>query len=644
MPPRYKFLLSAALFFFAVAVHAENPFAGLTFPVPELGNCADVNACKVYCDDPGNQAACLAYGEAHGLISGSTNAAATSSSTGNASPTPGGTDNGQPSVDISTVLQNGGGPGGCTSQNSCHTYCEDISHLNECMAFGKAHGLLSGNELSQAEKISAALQNGATPPGGCTSKESCQAYCQVAAHIDECVKFGEQAGIIGADESAQAKKFAALLTAGQTPGGCSDKTSCQTYCADPSHQAECQTFAQKMGFTGQPPQGSTPGSFQNNDQNGGPAGQQGPLTGPANGPVNGPGGCDSADSCATYCNDPANQNTCITFARDHGFIKDDQAQGAIQSLANIASGLDNQPDTVKQCIQGALGDGGLQVIQSGTAPTLDQITSVKQCFDNNRGAMQTDMQNRINGTPGVKDCIVGAIGQSALDQMENGTGLSDPSAAEKVRQCFTGAAPMNGNNNSGQSQQTAPAGPGGPNQNGSPFPPPPAGYSPSNQDQNGPQGNFPPRGSGDQNYGPQSGGGNNSYQNMPPNSPMPPRGENQPWQQGQGGQNYQPGDQPPYPPNNSFSPTPPQNGSPQGPGESYPTPPYNGQNAPAPNSPYNQPPAGNTQSFPSSGPEQNPPPSSPPPAPTSFAPSFFSNIFSHMAANVLSAFSHFFGR
>ena len=41
-------------------------------------------------------------------------------------------------------------------------------------------------------------------------------------------------------------------------------------------------------------------------------------------PVESLGGCDSLEACTTYCEDPVNYNSCSTFAKENGFYQDDQ--------------------------------------------------------------------------------------------------------------------------------------------------------------------------------------------------------------------------------------------------------------------------------------------------------------------------------
>ncbi len=485
--------LGAGSLFLGAVAHAANPFTSIQFPIAELGNCGDFNACKIYCDDPANADACTAWGEAHGLIQI------------NAQQPP------APSP-INEVLANGGGPGGCSSEDACRTYCDDITHIQECVAFGKAHGLLSGKALQQAEKIAALVSQGVQMPGGCTSKASCGAYCSESAHSSECLAFAKKTGLLSGDAAVQAQKFTDLISAGQGPGGCTSPSACQTYCSDPSHQSECASFAQKAGIL-------PPGQGQ----------QMAPM------PPGGPGGCDSADSCAAYCNDPANQQTCVDFAKQYGLINQTQAQSIMHGLGNIDMGLNNAPAQVKDCIAQAVGQDTLSQLEQGTAPSIDTAPKIQACFQSFKPQMQQRMQQQLG--PGTQACIKNLVGGTALQALENGGTPPDPATAQKIGQCF-------GNNVPPPPQQNGSFPPGAfasgtPPQNG-PLPPwNGEGFPPNNFGSGTPPQNWQQQGSS-------TGGGmqpppnGQPYQQPPPGMPPPQYPGN--FQQG----NQEPM-QPPYP-------------------------------------------------------------------------------------------------
>src|SRR3989344_5719153 len=77
---------------------------GITFPIPELGNCGSKNECRAYCSEPANISACVKFAQDHGLMNKEEAARAEK---------------------FRERLQAGGGPGGCNSPQSCKTFCGD---------------------------------------------------------------------------------------------------------------------------------------------------------------------------------------------------------------------------------------------------------------------------------------------------------------------------------------------------------------------------------------------------------------------------------------------------------------------------------------------------------------------------------------
>src|SRR3989344_2106203 len=123
----------------------ENPEAAIIFPIAELGNCTDKENCKTYCDAPDRAPACIAFAESHGLMKM------------------------EEAKRARTALQAiaEGGPGGCTDKASCENYCDDVSHIDECIAFGEKHGFVDESKREEAKKVAALLKSGVDLPGGC---------------------------------------------------------------------------------------------------------------------------------------------------------------------------------------------------------------------------------------------------------------------------------------------------------------------------------------------------------------------------------------------------------------------------------------------------------------------------------------------
>src|SRR3989344_7034263 len=241
----------------------------ITEPIAELGNGASQEECREYCEDLEHIDACVSYATAHDLMTEEEAARARS---------------------FRADLEDGGGPGGCTSPAACEDYCSDIARLDECIAFAEAHGH-SGAEVEDGRRIKEDLDSGGAMPGGCTGRDSCEAYCSNVDHMEECIAFAEEAGITmrdghsGEDLSPdELRKVMKAMQEGRTPGGCTSKEECEAYCTGGEHFEECVAFGEEMGFV----------SHEDAEM----ARKTGGM---------GPGGCQSREACEAFCNEPANQ-------------------------------------------------------------------------------------------------------------------------------------------------------------------------------------------------------------------------------------------------------------------------------------------------------------------------------------------------
>lgn len=149
----------------------------ISYPVAELGNCADKAACKTYCDEQANIDACLSFAEKNNLMS-------------------------KEEIKMAKNFKKTGmiGPGGCKGKDECKTYCNGPDHMDECIVFAEKNGMMSSEQLGEAKKVKAAIAKGIKPPA-CGDKEACDAYCSSSEHVEECVGFGEAAGIISKEDA-----------------------------------------------------------------------------------------------------------------------------------------------------------------------------------------------------------------------------------------------------------------------------------------------------------------------------------------------------------------------------------------------------------------------------------------------------------
>ena len=218
-------ILLISLGIFSVSfVLAQNEASEIVFPVMELGGCSDKAECFAYCELDENATQCLAFAKKYQLLP-------------------------EEEIRISEkVLGVKGGPGGCNSKASCENYCDDVANIETCVAFAEENGLMKGKDLEEAKKVRAIIQSGKKMPGDCRNKNACENYCQNPDHMEECLAFAEESGFFPPEEIEQAKKFMPLMKSGETPGGCKSKDECEAYCESDEHFDECISFAEKHGM------------------------------------------------------------------------------------------------------------------------------------------------------------------------------------------------------------------------------------------------------------------------------------------------------------------------------------------------------------------------------------------------------------
>lgn len=339
----------------------------IVFPIAELGSCEDRLECKSYCDDINHADECIAFAEEHNLM------------------------NKKEVKEAKEFVKRGirSGPGNCTTHGECESYCEDINNIEECLAFAEDHDIISKKELKEARQVAKALREGAELPGGCTNKRSCESYCEDGAHIEECVAFAEKAGFMDKREIEEMRKILPLMKSGQMPGGCTSKEQCEAYCEDDSHLAECVAFAEKAGFM---------------------SSQEAEMVRKTGG--KGPGGC-VRDECEAYCENPDNQDACFAFAKEHGLISDEDLAHMKEGVGRIREGLQHATPEVVSCLKDKVGPNIINEIENGTfSPSRKSGEAIKGCFE--------QFMEKPNFPPEVEQCIKQVYGEDGVDKIMKG--------------------------------------------------------------------------------------------------------------------------------------------------------------------------------------------------------------------------------
>ena len=354
---------------------AENEGATLSaeniqFPVPELGNCGNETECRSYCDNANNAKECFAFAKKYNLISEEV---------------------AKEAADKFLNVKNG--PGGCNSGASCEEYCSNIDRLDECITFAEETGYYSPDELTEARKFQELVKSGAQFPGGCTDRNSCEIYCSDATHMEECLNFAETSGFMPQEEIDEARKFMKLMQEGESPGGCNSKEQCENYCSEEGNIEECIAFAEKAGVM---------------------TTEEADMARKVGG--KGPGGCKSKIQCEVYCEE--NSEKCFNFAQEHGLINESDLEKMREGMKQFRESLDKMPPEAVECMKNAAGEENFNRMINGE-PVFDRSIEgkMKSCF----GEVTAQFGGQLDDLPPeAAGCIKDAIGEEGLQKLQSG--------------------------------------------------------------------------------------------------------------------------------------------------------------------------------------------------------------------------------
>ncbi|MDP3947630.1 MAG: hypothetical protein Q8Q41_03000 [bacterium] len=366
--------------------------------------------------------------------------------------------------------------GNCGSKDACRTYCNDSANIKACMAFAESHGLVNKKEAERAQKFAERLNRGGGP-GGCTSPQACETFCGRPDNLEACIAFAEEHGL--ADEHvAEAKKVLQYVKAGgKFPGGCNSKESCGAYCGNSDHADECLDFFNRAGLTGPAGEGQGVEQFRKFTE----MVKKGETPGGCNSKEScetfcreesnfktcvafaekmgfmekgqaqrmrqsgrkGPGGCNSEESCRAYCNDETHREECYRFAEEHGLINKEELRHAKEGLVRLRQGLDQAPPEVAACLKSTLGPDVIANIQAGNLVPGPEIGErVKSCFEKfgRRGDPREAFQK---APPEIVSCLKEKLG-AEFDKVQSGTEPPTPEQGDAMRVCFQAARIQSG--------------------------------------------------------------------------------------------------------------------------------------------------------------------------------------------------------
>ena len=126
----------------------------INFPIPELGNCEDRQACREYCQIDENHDACKDFARRHKLQRAARRI----------------------SFPIPEL-------GNCEDRQACREFCADEANKQTCQEYARSHGL-------KIKKLVHSLIQNAKQELGCETLEQCKALCSEEQNQTSCRAFG----------------------------------------------------------------------------------------------------------------------------------------------------------------------------------------------------------------------------------------------------------------------------------------------------------------------------------------------------------------------------------------------------------------------------------------------------------------------
>ncbi len=411
--------IGSANFINKVLAQGTTNSADIQYPVAELGNCKNQSACRSYCDKPENTNVCLDFAEKNNLMS-------------------------KEEIGLAKKFVGSGskGPGGCSGKGACSTYCDNITHIDECVAFAEKNGLMSSKELEEAKKVQSAIAKGVKPPA-CGNKKECDVYCEDSNHMEECINFGVAAGFIQGKELEDSQKMLAAIKRGVKPLPCKGRKACDEYCGNPDNMEVCVNFASEAGFMNEREKedsqkmlaaikkGVRPPNCRGKEECDNYCGQEDNMEECTNFAEaagfmtseeakmarktggKGPGGCRGKEECEVFCGNPDNQETCFNFAKDNGMMSEKDLKRTEEGKRQMKQSLKQVPEEVLDCLKTEVGAGLVERMKDGVMPSKEMGDKMQNCFQKmgppkpgtiNPGGQMMPQQAGPGGCKGPEEC------------------------------------------------------------------------------------------------------------------------------------------------------------------------------------------------------------------------------------------------
>lgn len=307
--------------------------------------------------------------------------------------------------------------GGCGSEGECRVYCDDERNAEACLAFAEREGVMEKGEVVRARAMVQALRSGKSP-GGCTSREACETFCSDVTNIETCLAFAERHGIRDEAEVKEMRQVARAIQGGALPpGGCRSKKACESFCEEPEHAEECLAFAEKAGFI--------EGRELEMARKALPFLQRGET----------PGGCRGKESCDAYCKGGDHIEECVAFAEKAGFMSHEEAEMVRKTGGRGPGGCRGKEECEAFCNSE---ENQETCFSFGKEHGLISDEDLKRMEEGRR-----QVQESFGQMPeGVLACLTERLGAEELEKIRSGALMPGSRTGEAMRGCFEAFVPQ----------------------------------------------------------------------------------------------------------------------------------------------------------------------------------------------------------
>jgi len=215
------------------------------------GGCSDRESCDNFCRNPQNTKACMQFAVDDGKISQEEADFLIGQTKMREMRSEGSDGQRVPSDDIDKekakkMLEEVGGPGGCSNFEECDAFCGNPDNSQACMDFAIKNGLIPPEKVEKIKKM-----NEIGGPGGCRGPKECDAFCSQPGNGEICMNFSIENGLMPLEEIERMKKEMEIikrLDSQGGPGGCDSKESCNAFCSNSENTEECMKFGSEKGI------------------------------------------------------------------------------------------------------------------------------------------------------------------------------------------------------------------------------------------------------------------------------------------------------------------------------------------------------------------------------------------------------------